>query len=130
MAFLNGPLKDEVYVAQLDRLVDRDHPNKVYRLKKSLYGLKQASRAWYDELLNFLLSKGFTKDADHAGCINIRKSTSRGIQFIGDKLVSWISKKQDCTAMSSAEAETEYQLAHMFTKAFPEERFWYLVRRI
>ncbi|GJX28389.1 hypothetical protein Tco_0236468 [Tanacetum coccineum] len=41
-------------------------------------------------------------DADHAGCIDTRKSTSGGIQFLGDKLVSWMSKKQDCTAMSSA----------------------------
>ncbi|GJS51786.1 hypothetical protein Tco_0625148 [Tanacetum coccineum] len=44
-------------------------------------------------------------DADHAGCIDTRKSTSRDIQFLGDKLVSWMSKKQNCTAMSSAEAE-------------------------
>ncbi|GKB91874.1 retrovirus-related pol polyprotein from transposon TNT 1-94 [Tanacetum coccineum] len=390
MAFLNGPLKVEVYVAQPDGFIDPDHPEKVYRLRKSLYGLKQAPRAWYDELSNFLLSKGFTKgtidptlftikygedillvqiyiddiifgstnpkfskqfeklmhsrfkmslmmemklflglqinqsphgifinqakytleilkkhgmekgqsigtpmatkpkldanlsgepidqtdyhhkikslmyltssrpdivqavcycaryqarltqkhlkeikrifqylrgtinmglwypkdsgfeltafsDADHAGCIDTRKSTSGGIQFLGDKLVSWMSKKQDCTAMSSAEAEyvalsascaqvmwmrtqlkdygfnynkiplycdsqsaiaiscnpvqhsrtkhihtryhfikeqvengiielyfvrTEYQLADMFTKALPEDRFQYLVRRI
>nr|GEX85442.1 hypothetical protein [Tanacetum cinerariifolium] len=201
MAFLNGPLKEEVYVAQPDGFVDLDHPEKVYRLRKALYGLKQASRAWYDELSNFLMSKGFTKgqsigtpmamkpkldadlsgkhidqtnyrnktrslmymtsskpdivqkvcycaryqakpiekrlkevemifqylrgtinmglwypkdssfeltafsDADHAGCIDTRKSTSKGIQFLGDKLVSWMSKTQDCTAMSSAEAE-------------------------
>ncbi|GJR89045.1 retrovirus-related pol polyprotein from transposon TNT 1-94 [Tanacetum coccineum] len=44
-------------------------------------------------------------DADHAGCVDTRKSTSRGIQFLGDKLVSWMSKKQDSTAMSSAKAE-------------------------
>nr|GEW36599.1 reverse transcriptase domain-containing protein [Tanacetum cinerariifolium] len=44
-------------------------------------------------------------DADHVGCIDSRKSTSRGIQFLGDKLVSWMSKKQNCTAMSSAKAE-------------------------
>ncbi|GJU63830.1 retrovirus-related pol polyprotein from transposon TNT 1-94 [Tanacetum coccineum] len=115
-------------------------------------------------------------DADHAGCIDTRKTTSMGIQFLDDKLVSWMSKMQDCTAMSSAEAEyvalsassiaiscnpvqhsrtkhihtryhfikeqvengiielyfvrTEYQLADMFTKALPEERFQYLVRRI
>ncbi|GKB84727.1 retrovirus-related pol polyprotein from transposon TNT 1-94 [Tanacetum coccineum] len=61
MAFLNGPLKEEVYVAQPDGFVDLDHPEKVYRLRKALYGLKQASRAWYDELSNFLMSKGFTK---------------------------------------------------------------------
>ncbi|GJS42263.1 retrovirus-related pol polyprotein from transposon TNT 1-94 [Tanacetum coccineum] len=289
-AFLNGPLKEEVYVAQPEGFVDPDHPEKVYLLRKALYGLKQAPRAWYDELSNFLMSKGFTKgtidptlfkikygegilleqiyvddiifgstnpkyskrfeklmhsrfeislmgemkfflglqihqspkgifinqakyaleilkkhnmdnchsigtplatkpkldvdlsgepvdqsdyrskigslmyltssrpdlvqvvcycaryqarptqkhlkevkrifkylkgtinmglwypkdygfeltafsDADHAGCIDTRKSTSGGIQFLGDKLVSWMSKKQNCTAMSSAEAE-------------------------
>nr|GEW68091.1 retrovirus-related Pol polyprotein from transposon TNT 1-94 [Tanacetum cinerariifolium] len=60
-AFLNGPLKEEVYVAQPDAFVDPDHPEKVYRLRKALYGLKQAPRAWYDELLKFLTSKGFTK---------------------------------------------------------------------
>nr|GEV41118.1 hypothetical protein [Tanacetum cinerariifolium] len=192
MIFLNGPLKEEIYVAQPDGFVDPDHPEKVYRLRKALYGLKQAPRAWYDELI----SKGFTKglqihqsprgifinqakysleilhkhgmdkgqsigtlmatkpkldadlrgnpvdqfdyrskirllmyltssrpdivqaypkgssfeltafsDVDHAGCIDTRKSTSRGIQFLCDKLVSWMSKKQNCTAMSSAEAE-------------------------
>nr|GEY74857.1 hypothetical protein [Tanacetum cinerariifolium] len=262
-AFLNGPLKVKVYVAQPDGFVDPDHPKKVYRLKKALYGLKQAPRAWYDELLKFLTSKGFTKglqihqslhgifinqakytlkilhkhgmdkgksigtpmamkpkldaylsgnladqtdyrskigslmyltssrpdivkagssfeltafsDVDHAGCIDSRKSTSGGIQFLGDKLVSWMSKKQNCTAMLSAEAEyvalssaiaiscnpvqhsrtkhiptryhfikeqvkngiidlyfvrIEYQLADMFTKALPEDRLKYLVRRI
>ncbi|GJX19338.1 retrovirus-related pol polyprotein from transposon TNT 1-94 [Tanacetum coccineum] len=117
----------------------------------------------------------YLRDADHAGFLDTRKITSGGIQFLGDKLVSWMSKKQDCTAMSSAEAEyvtlsatiaiscnpvqhsrtkhihtcyhfikehvengiielyfvrTEYQLADMFTKALPKERFQYLVRWI
>nr|GEZ01898.1 uncharacterized mitochondrial protein AtMg00810-like [Tanacetum cinerariifolium] len=44
-------------------------------------------------------------DADHVGCLDIRKSTSGEIQFLGDKLVSWMSMKHDCTAMSSAEVE-------------------------
>nr|GEV33056.1 hypothetical protein [Tanacetum cinerariifolium] len=205
MSFLNGPLKEEVYVAQPDGFVNPNHPEKVYRLRKALYGLKQAPRAWYDELSKLLTSKGFTKgtidstlftirygedillvqiyakyaleilhkhsmekgqsigtpmatkpkldadlsgnpvdqtdyhskigslmyltssrpyilqegssfgltafsDADHAGCIDTRKSTSRGIQFLGDK--------------------TEYQLAYMLTKALPEDKFKYLVRRI
>nr|GFB99155.1 retrovirus-related Pol polyprotein from transposon TNT 1-94 [Tanacetum cinerariifolium] len=105
-AFLYGPLKEEVYVNQPDSFVDPYHPDKVYRLKKALYGLKQAPRAWYDELSKFLLSKGFTKDLDHAGCLDSRKRTSGGIQFLGsDKLVSWSSKKRDCTSMSFAEAE-------------------------
>ncbi|GJY57085.1 retrovirus-related pol polyprotein from transposon TNT 1-94 [Tanacetum coccineum] len=74
----------EVYVAQPNGFFDPNHPEKVYRLRKALYGLKQAPRAWYNELSNFLMSKGFTK---------------------GDKLVSWMSKKQDYIVMSSAEAE-------------------------
>ncbi|GJQ90244.1 hypothetical protein Tco_0001383 [Tanacetum coccineum] len=118
-------------------------------------------------------------DADHVGCNDDCKSTSGGIQFLGDKLVSWSSKKQDCTTMSSAEAEyiliycdsksaiaiscnpvqhsrtkhiniryhfikehvekgtielyfvgMEYQLADLFTKALPKERFEFLVHKI
>ncbi|GJX44647.1 retrovirus-related pol polyprotein from transposon TNT 1-94 [Tanacetum coccineum] len=178
--FLNGPLKKEVYVNQPDGFVDPHHPDNVYCLKKALYGLKQALRVWYDELSNFLVSKGFSKDSidptmfitkhgedillrdpkdtgfeltafsdsDHAGCLDTRKSTSGGIQFLGgDKLVSWSSKKQDCTSMSTAKAEfhfikeqverdivelffvgTEYQLADLFTKALSEDRFKYLIR--
>ncbi|GJY42411.1 retrovirus-related pol polyprotein from transposon TNT 1-94 [Tanacetum coccineum] len=190
-AFLNGPLKEEVYVNQPDGFLIVD--------------FKQAPRAWYAELSNFLVSKGFSKgsidptlvgtlmatkpldvdlsgtpvnqtkyrsivgalmylivsrpdivqatcycacyqarptekhltavkrifrylkntinmglwypkdtgfeltafsDSDHAGCLDSRKSTSGGKQFLGDdKLVSWSSKKQDYTLMSSAEAE-------------------------
>ncbi|GJU47649.1 copia protein [Tanacetum coccineum] len=247
-AFHNGPLKEEVYVSQPDRVVDPDFPNHVYRLKKAIYVLKQAPQAWYDKLSSFLVEHYFTKfflnrfaklmkdnfqmsmmgemkfflglqihqpphgifvnqsqynlkllrkhemekcdtvttlmdttkintdlqalqliklntidsrfeliaylDADLAGCLDDYKSTYGGIQFLGDKLVSWSSKKQDYTAMSTAKAKcvslsacyaqehvengtielyfvgTEYQLANLFTKAFPRERLEYLVHRI
>nr|GEV37540.1 retrovirus-related Pol polyprotein from transposon TNT 1-94 [Tanacetum cinerariifolium] len=181
--FLYGPLKEEVYVNQPDGFVDPYHPDKVYRLKKALYGLKLAPRAcvgtpmatkhldadlsgtpvdqmkyqsmlgalmyltaskpdivhatcycacyqakptekhltvikrifrylkdtinmglWYSKDIGFELTAFL--DSDHAGCLDSRKSTSGGIQFLGgDKLVSWSSKKQDCTLMSSVEAE-------------------------
>ncbi|GKA01490.1 retrovirus-related pol polyprotein from transposon TNT 1-94 [Tanacetum coccineum] len=52
---------EEVYVCQPDGFVDPHHPEKVYHLMKALYELKQALRAWYDEILTFLISKGFTK---------------------------------------------------------------------
>ncbi|GJT96446.1 retrovirus-related pol polyprotein from transposon TNT 1-94 [Tanacetum coccineum] len=242
-AFLNGELKEEVYVSQPEGFIDPDRPYHVYRLKKALYGLKQAPRAWYDTLSTFLLAQGFSKgvvdptlfirktgkhtlhnprgifinqskyaneilkkfdlhksdpvdtpmvertkldedlsgipvdqtqyrsmigslmylttnrpdfvftvcmyaryqskptkkhleavkrvfwylqgsinmglwypkdtamaltayaDADHAGCQDTRRSTSGGAQFLGDKLVSWSSKKQTSTSISSTEAE-------------------------
>ncbi|GJR05515.1 retrovirus-related pol polyprotein from transposon TNT 1-94 [Tanacetum coccineum] len=121
------------------------HKCHVYKLKKALYVLKQAPKAWYDELSTFLLQNHFFKgtidptffirhfdndilvdlcyldgtvnrvfgiedsgieltgfsDADYAGCKDTFKSTSGGAQFLGEKLVSWSSKKQDCTALST-----------------------------
>ncbi|GJS64151.1 retrovirus-related pol polyprotein from transposon TNT 1-94 [Tanacetum coccineum] len=62
-AFLNGELKEEVYVSQPEGFIDPDHPTHVYRLKKALYGLKQAPRAWYDTLSRFLLDNKFSKGA-------------------------------------------------------------------
>nr|GEX08476.1 retrovirus-related Pol polyprotein from transposon TNT 1-94 [Tanacetum cinerariifolium] len=60
-AFLNGNLREEVYVSQPYGFVDPDNPNHVYKLKKDLYGLKQAPRAWYDMLSSFLISQDFSK---------------------------------------------------------------------
>ncbi|GJT92542.1 putative reverse transcriptase domain-containing protein [Tanacetum coccineum] len=60
-AFLNGELKEEVYVSQPEGFVDPDLPNHVHHLKKALYGLKQAPRAWYATLSKFLLAQGFSK---------------------------------------------------------------------
>nr|GEY43350.1 retrovirus-related Pol polyprotein from transposon TNT 1-94 [Tanacetum cinerariifolium] len=59
--FLNGELKEEVYVSQLEGFVDSDHPTHVYRLKKALYGLKQAPWVWYDTLSRLLLENKFSK---------------------------------------------------------------------
>ncbi|GJU86837.1 retrovirus-related pol polyprotein from transposon TNT 1-94 [Tanacetum coccineum] len=173
-AFLNGELKKEVYVSQLEGFADQDNPSHVYKLKKALYGLKQAPRTWYDMLSSFLISQHFAKGAvdptlftqkggndlllvqiyvndiifastntamytpmleknkldkdlqgtpvdatlyrsmigslmyltsNHAGCQDTRRSTSGSAQFIGDKLVSWSSKKQKSTAILSTKAE-------------------------
>nr|GEZ23047.1 hypothetical protein [Tanacetum cinerariifolium] len=229
-AFLNGNLREEVYVSHLDRFVDQDNLNHVYKLKKALYGLKQAPRAWYDMLSPFLISQDFSKglvdptlfirrngndsllvqiyvddiifaastpelcdlfakimcskfkmsmmgkilfflrlqisqsprgifinqskyaleslkkygfescdpvdtpmvekfkldedtkgkavdpshyrvaltafaDADHAGCQDTRRSTSGSLQFLGERLISWSSKRQKSAAISSTEAE-------------------------
>nr|GEV18508.1 copia protein [Tanacetum cinerariifolium] len=59
--FLNGILCEEVYVSQPDGFVDPENPNHVYKIKKALYGVKQAPRAWYDMISLFLLSYKFSK---------------------------------------------------------------------
>nr|GEY25914.1 hypothetical protein [Tanacetum cinerariifolium] len=56
-AFLNGPLKEEVYVSQLEGFSDPEFPNHAYRLKKDLYGLKQAPRACQSQYVIELLKK-------------------------------------------------------------------------
>nr|GEU85329.1 integrase, catalytic region, zinc finger, CCHC-type, peptidase aspartic, catalytic [Tanacetum cinerariifolium] len=116
-AFLNGELKEEVYVCQPEGFVDPDHPTHVYRLKKAQYGLKQSPRAWYDTLSRGTINWGLWypkdtamaltayEDVDHAGCQDTRRSTSGSAQFLGDKLVRWSLKKQKSTTISTTEAE-------------------------
>nr|GEX94646.1 hypothetical protein [Tanacetum cinerariifolium] len=117
--FLNGPLKEEVHYMDSNKLQGRG-----IQIHQSPRGIFINQAKYAQEIL-------IKHDSDHAGCLDSRKSTSGGIQFLGgDKLVSWSSKKQDCTSMSSAEAETAYQLAGLFTKALSEDRFKYLVRRL
>nr|GEU78937.1 retrovirus-related Pol polyprotein from transposon TNT 1-94 [Tanacetum cinerariifolium] len=200
--FLNGNLREEVYVSQPNGFVDQDNPNHVCKLKKALYGLKQAPRAWsgndlllslkkydfescdpmdtpmvekskldedkegkavdplhYHGMIGTLLyltasrpdlqfsicmctwyqarptekhvhavkrifrylhgtvhrglwypkdsSVALTAfaDADHAGCQDTRRSTSGSVQFLGERLISWSSKRQKSAAISSMEAE-------------------------
>ncbi|GJQ99276.1 retrovirus-related pol polyprotein from transposon TNT 1-94 [Tanacetum coccineum] len=186
-AFLNGELKEEVYVSQPEGFVDQDNPSHLYKLKKDLYGRKQVPRAcefanlmttkfkmsmmghmsfflglqtfqsprgiflnqskyayeiikkyglltsdsvdtpmlakptekhlnavkrifrylkgtinmglWYSKDTGMSLTT--YSDADHAGCQDTRRNTSGKAQFLGDKLVSWSSKKQKITAISS-----------------------------
>jgi hypothetical protein len=58
-AFLNGPMKEEVYVEQPPAFEDDRYPDHVYKLSKALYGLKQALRAWYECLRDFFISHAF-----------------------------------------------------------------------
>jgi hypothetical protein len=58
-AFLDGPIKEEVYVEQPPSFESEEYPNRIYKLNKALYGLKQAPRAWYECLRDFLIDNGF-----------------------------------------------------------------------
>ncbi|GJR07713.1 putative ribonuclease H-like domain-containing protein [Tanacetum coccineum] len=82
-------------------------------------------------------------DADHVGCQDARRSTSGSAQLLGDKLVSWSSKKQKFTAISSTEAEyiamsgccsqilwMRSYIQDIFTKALPRERFIFLIEKL
>jgi len=65
-AFLNGVLKEEVYVEQPQGFVKENEEAKVYKLNKALYGLKQALRAWYDEIDSYFNKAGFKKSPSEA----------------------------------------------------------------
>ncbi|GJR21519.1 retrovirus-related pol polyprotein from transposon TNT 1-94 [Tanacetum coccineum] len=124
MAFLNGELKEEVYISQPEGFVDQDNPSHVYKLKKALSDLKQAPRVWYDMLSCFLISQQFSKgavgltlftrhagnehnttytDADHAGYQDTRRSRHREAHILGDKLVSGLqeTKEEHCYLQDS-----------------------------
>nr|GEX93734.1 retrovirus-related Pol polyprotein from transposon TNT 1-94 [Tanacetum cinerariifolium] len=78
------------------------HLKVVKRIIRYLWGIVNMG-LWYTKDYVFKLT-GFS-DADYAGCKDTFKSTSGGSQFLGEKLVSWSSKKQDCTSLSTAELE-------------------------
>ncbi|GJY05580.1 hypothetical protein Tco_0371520 [Tanacetum coccineum] len=123
---------------------------------------------WYSKDTDMSLTT--YSDRDQVGCQDTRRSTSGSAQFLGDKLVSWSSKKQKSTVISSTKAEyiflsgccaqilwiakhinvryhfikdqvengivelyfvrTEYQLADIFTKPLPRERFNFLIEKL
>ncbi|GJW58596.1 integrase, catalytic region, zinc finger, CCHC-type containing protein [Tanacetum coccineum] len=216
-AFLNGELKEEVYVSQPEGFVDQDNPSHVYKLKKALYGLKQAPHVWYDMLSSFLISQQFSKgavdpalftrhagndillakpiekhlqavkrifqylngtinmglwyskdtdmsltayaDADHARCQDTRHNTSGSAQFLEAEYIALSGDNKSMIALcynivqhSRAKhiyvryhftkeqvengvvelyfVRTEYQLAEIFTKLLPRERFNFLIEEL
>ncbi|KAJ9536560.1 hypothetical protein OSB04_un000259 [Centaurea solstitialis] len=89
-AFLNGKLKEEVYVKQPPGFENERYPNHVYFLDKALYGLKQAPKAWYERLSSFLTSNGF----------NRVKQSSEGIFINQAKYVQDLLKKYKLSDVS------------------------------
>ncbi|CAL8994678.1 unnamed protein product, partial [Prunus brigantina] len=80
-AFLNGILKEEVYVEQPQGYVQESKETKVYRLNKALYGLKQAPRAWYDEIDAYFNTACFKKSLSEA-TLYIKTNDTSGIIIV------------------------------------------------
>ncbi|GJU85278.1 ribonuclease H-like domain-containing protein, partial [Tanacetum coccineum] len=108
-AFLYGTIEEEVYVTQPLGFKDPDHPDKVYKVVKALYGLHQAPRAWYETLANYLLGNGFKRrKIDQTLFIKKQKGDillvqkEDGIFISQDKYVAEILKKFNYTNVKSA----------------------------
>ncbi|GJZ40037.1 putative ribonuclease H-like domain-containing protein [Tanacetum coccineum] len=107
-ALLYGTIKKEVYVTQLPGFKDPDHPDKVYKVVKALYGLHHAPRAWYETLVNYLLGNGFKRGKidqtlfikNQKGLQVYRKEDGKFISQ--DKYVAKILKKFNYTDVKSA----------------------------
>ena len=95
-AFLQGDLKEEIYMEQPKGFLATGQEHLVCRLRKSLYALKQAPRQWYKKFDDFIRSVGFS---------NNRKSTTGYCFKFGNGAISWKSKLQECTATSTTEAK-------------------------
>nr|GEW79940.1 retrovirus-related Pol polyprotein from transposon TNT 1-94 [Tanacetum cinerariifolium] len=152
ISFLNGELKEEVYISQPEGFVDQDNPSHVYKLKKDLYGLQQAPRAWYDMLSRFLIFQHFSKGAvdptlfiQKAGndllliplyndnksaitlcCNSVQHSRANHI----DVRYHFIKEQVENGIVELYFVLTEYQLADIFTKSLPRERFNFLIEKL
>ncbi|GJS87785.1 retrovirus-related pol polyprotein from transposon TNT 1-94 [Tanacetum coccineum] len=130
-AFLDGKLKEEVYVKQPPGFESSEFLNHVCKLDKAFYELKQAPRAWYETLSTFLIEHKFVRDSNYAGFNMDMKSTSGACQLLGGMLLCPNAKKQQSVAIDhilKGDIElrfipTQYQLADIFTKPLNEPTF-------
>ncbi|GKB13223.1 putative ribonuclease H-like domain-containing protein [Tanacetum coccineum] len=98
-AFLYGTIEEEVYVTQPPGFKDPDHPDKVYKVVKALYGLHQAPRAWYETLANYLLGNGFKRGKiDQTLFIKKQKGAILLVQVYVDDIIFGSTNKELCTA--------------------------------
>ncbi|GJW39370.1 putative ribonuclease H-like domain-containing protein [Tanacetum coccineum] len=94
-AFLYGTIEEEVYVTQPPGFKDPDHPDKVYKVVKALYGLHQAPRAWYETLANYLLSNGFQRGKiDQTLFIKRQKGDILLVQIYVDDIIFGSTNKE------------------------------------
>jgi hypothetical protein len=100
-AFLNRPIKEEVYVEQPLVFEDSEYPNHVYKLSKALYGLKQAPRAWYECLRDVLITNDFkVSKADPTHFTKIVAKDLFTCQIYVDDIIFGSTNKSTCEEFS------------------------------
>ncbi|GKA01035.1 putative ribonuclease H-like domain-containing protein [Tanacetum coccineum] len=112
-AFLYGTIEEEVYVTQPLGFKDPDHPDKVYKVVKALYGLHQAPRAWYETLANYLLGNGFKRGKiDQTLFIKKQKGDILLVQVYVDDIIFGSTNKELCTAFEKL-MKDKFQMSSM-----------------
>ncbi|GJR84312.1 putative ribonuclease H-like domain-containing protein [Tanacetum coccineum] len=112
-AFLYGTIKEEVYVTQPPGFKDPDHLDKVYKVVKTLYGLHQAPRAWYETLANYLLGNGFKRGKiDQTLFIKKQKGDILLVQVYVDDIIFGSTNKELCTGFEK-HIKDKFQMSSM-----------------
>ncbi|GKA11824.1 putative ribonuclease H-like domain-containing protein [Tanacetum coccineum] len=112
-AFLYGTIDEEVYVSQPPGFVDPDHPKKVYKVVKALYGLHQAPRAWYATLSTFLEKHGYKRGTiDKTLFIKRDKKDIMLVQVYVDDIIFGSTKKSWCDEFEAL-MKSRFQMSSM-----------------
>jgi hypothetical protein len=133
-AFLNGLLDEEIYMEQPQGFIDPDHPNKVCLLKKAIYGLKQASRAWNLQFHGVLVDLGFTRTHSDAGVYHRHNDGGtliiilyvNDITILGDnlknvdKLKTTLSNRYEMTDLGEIDSYLGVQISDVQARLGPD----------
>lgn len=117
-AFLNGFLKEHIYVEQPSGFENPEFPNHVYKLDKALYGLKQAPRSWYDRLSKFLIDNGFKRGRiDRTLFIRTKNSNFIVVQIYVDDIIFGATNESLCKEFADLMSK-EFQMSMMGELSF------------
>nr|GEU35818.1 hypothetical protein [Tanacetum cinerariifolium] len=112
-SFLYGTIEEEVYVCQPPGLEDPDHPDKVYKVVKALYGLHQAPTAWYETLATYLLENGFQRGTiDQRLFIKKHKGDILLVQIYVDDIIFGATNKDLCKSFEKLMID-KFQMSSM-----------------
>ncbi|GJV01506.1 putative ribonuclease H-like domain-containing protein [Tanacetum coccineum] len=119
-AFLYGQIEEEVYVCQPPGFEDPDHPDKVYKVVKAIYGLHQAPRAWYDTLANYLLHNGFQRGKiDQALFIKRKQGHILLVQIYVDNIIFGSTNKELCDEFEKLMKDKKLQYTDVKSASTP-----------